>query len=404
MATGSWDFTLLPETPNEVRNLLTKFDMVTFLPGKVAGVRSGATQQILGRYYDAAIFSGVVLRRTRAQEGRQSRIGGASIVWWAGGQSAIGPWYDVAGGGYSGTTTLGVRLIAFFVDPDSTNGLTLGTTTGISANNFADAQPSSGRESTRTAIDRFCTFTTKRTEWWISPAGVWNFSPYDAFAIYPGDSTVIIGRDIPEEHRSDYTLVPIKSMDVDEDYSEVANRVDATDGTNYASHSTSGTFSWDGFTDANLNVMLPAFDSTPDGTAMSNACTAAITDNYTTRYRYKLELDGEFCLANHMAPGARFYLWDIDAEQTDSSFSSVVVAGGKQLAPKLVRCTGMTYPITPHMGVYGWKTSDASLDFVDFGPWIDYSKEPQVTTVDVGAPPKSLGRAIRNGIGKGRAG
>lgn len=416
MTTGSFNIPLREDTPREIRTALGKWDTVCFTPGQIGGTRGGAQQMTIAEMQDVSMFTGVVLGRRRGRApgaqtpGRPASISGASIVSWLGDASGKGPFtFYIAG---TTTTTLGIRLIALDAGggfPGSyTNGIRLGTTTSVSANNIADAPV--WFETPRSMVDRWCRMTTARTEWRVTPDGTWNFRPAGTYDIYLGDPVngqpVVIGEDLTEEIRSNMVVVPATSLDVEEDFSEYASavRVSKSGSTDYA---TTGPleFNFNNTDYAWMDAVVRA-DTSASATDMTNLGDSSAEDNYVDRYTYRLTVDPDFLLARWLGPGARFYLYDPDAGQVDAS--NAVIVGGQQISPATVRLTGMSYPITPQMGVYGWATYrvGSSLATVlatppvmtDLTPWIDYAAEPKATTLDVGARPIGLTRAIRQGI------
>lgn len=393
MSTGAWNVTLRADTPMSVRNALGEKDTVIFMPGRIAGTAGGASQVSAADMLALSMFTGRLDRQTMAPFGERCLMSGPSIVAWMGDSSGKGPYY---GPGYSGSTTMGIRLIAYFVTVAYTGGITLGSTTGISANNFTDTAVAYG-ETVRTAFDRWCGLTTVPTQWKVSPAGVMDFTPSGTYTIFNGDSKVLVGRGLKAERRSDLTVIPFESLTVETDYSESTTNVWATDGAgNYevsAGAATAGK-TFDGVHTPVINVM-DRLSTNPTTADLQLYADHRAADVYVPRSRYQMTLPADALLADVLDPGGRFYLWDPILNQTGSA---TIIANGKQIQPTLLRCTGISYPVTKGMGVYGWAHWTNSGAFVDLSPWIDYDAEPRATTVDVGPPPSGLTRNVRRAI------
>lgn len=407
MGTGSFNIPLRADTPRSVRIALGKWDTIVVTPGRAGGTESGAPQMTLATMLTNALFTGRVLSRKRGKAPGASAaptggyLAGDSIVGWLGDAQGKGNFINSTPGV---AATLGVRLLDYFAGGGTpgayTNGILLGTTTGISTNTISD--DSIQNTAPRVTLDRWCKMTDTRTEWRITPAGSMSFRPAGTYDIYAGDAAgsyqVVVAEGLGGEIRGDTISVPVGSLDPLEDFSEYASIVHCYNGsTDYTTTGPGGEYSFDGASNAYMEASITAPTAGPPSASdLQNLVDNAAVDNFVDRYSYNLTVDPEFMLATWLGPGARFYIYDPDAGQTDVSNRFII--NGQQVHPTLVRCTGLTYPLTPRHGVYGWTTYGGTSTMVDLSPWVDHDAEPKTTTIDVGSRPITLTRSIRNGI------
>jgi hypothetical protein len=100
----------------------------------------------------------------------------------------------------------------------------------------------------------------------------------------------------------------------------------------------------------------------------------------------------EFNVTARVEPGSTIWVWDVD----DGLFNlnNPIVYQGQYIYPVALRVNEVTWPVTDGMSVwYDNRHNGGSL--IDLTSHVDF--EDSESTISVGAPPLSMGRAIRRG-------
>lgn len=374
---GHWSLRFKADAPPSIVNAANEWDHVAILPVR-APIGSAATAKSLARY---------VGRVDDLDRGGQREIGGPGVGVWLGDHAGKGsftaPEYDPI------NSTLAALLNLLFGTASRVNGLTLGSTTGLSSNLIQERLDD--HEAVGTAFGRWAKLTDVQSEWAVNPDGSVDWQKFGDSYVFRQTPQVLISLGsgglaggVVGFHATE--LRHRKSV------AEYATDVTVTNTVGYSS--TASTIftrpkAFDGATDAYIQKHLRVVSA--DTTDTDNAAENELLSTYTTKWTFNCQVDvvdpGRWLMAGD-------YVWVYDVLQELYDLTRQVPWGGSIVYPALLRCYGLTWGLTPGMGVLLLHTADGSNTVEDITDWVDFSSEPEESTLQIGTAPWVLLRAI----------
>lgn len=365
---------------------------IAFVPNRVG---EGTRTNVL----DAAVYSGRVDEWDPGEPGAPATVGGRSILEHAGDGDGKGAFLN--GGADQPApiaTTLGATLStgAVFGTPAYVGGLTLGNTTGLSANNINDeikGAPTGPGETLMTALKRWLPLTTVQTEFRLRPNGVMDFSKFGTSNVFRTTPNVIIGRDVPQGKAGSYRVYSATTLRRKLDHSRAAIRVGAFNSDlTYSTEQYYGNFSataytnFDGATAITLTKYLANSNTNSvqdPAHADTDARVASGQYDYQTFSSWTVSVDA-YCFADDAKPGDYLYIHDPHIGAVDK-FNAVPALG--TIFPETVRLTGMTYPVPEGWSVWVLFNDDTGdvENLTDF-----FVRESGPTRLEIDARPVTL--------------
>ena len=360
---GSFDLKLHPACPVAVRQTVVEFGHIVITPTAVDPVEvPDAT--ILAN----ATFTGVVTRPPTAGE-----IGGWGLGWSLGGTN------DHAGNAIEDTpvefsaTALDTALATLLPVTQPVAAGTV-TTTGLSTVTGSYAMVSRWW-----VLQQLCALAG--AEFVIQP----DFT-VDAAApatLFPTLTSPRVLLTTDPEPRDVHGLVGVElaKVEVSESWGQYATRVvvagKSADGAQIAvGGATAGSVPYfDGRGNAMVAKRFVNAPSTPDGDVDTMA--QAVLNLSTGRQSITLAARGD--VRAHLAPGDGVWVWSIEHGLVDTD--NQITYQAETIAPVLLRCRGLDWPVTQGMGVY---YRSGAGTWTDLTPYMDW-EDGKTTTVIVGA-------------------
>lgn len=356
MALGSWDLTL-DGLEEDTKAGAWQFETVCFCPQPVAAPTASTV-------FAASVFSGRVDWTDPGEPGQPFRAGGPSILAHLGDSGNKGPYLTAAAAPVG--TTLGAVLISgnVFGTAARVAGLTLGNTTGLSANNLNDEVRDA--PSSLTELHRLCQLTTVRTEYRCRPDRVVDFAASNTSNVFRTTPQVVITRYGPTGGEKDgsfygYRASPLRKK---VDWSDWAETVEGSNvATGYSASRGSGLTCVDGST--GIQVRKDIGDGNTTTTDIGQAGAAAFNHTYIARYQWTVEVEA-YCFPEHCIVGDRVYVHDQHIGAVDGA--NQIAFGGATIFPQKVRVTGYQYPVKEGWAVYLVRTASGTSAVVDLTP------------------------------------
>jgi hypothetical protein len=399
MGLGGFQLQLVPETPDELRQVFLPtsshfHDTVIVTPtrllddvGKVVS-KTSYNNALLSQ----SRFTGRIDFVRRAGPNEALQISGPSLLAWLGDQNQKGAPAFTGPVGSPGSVAgrIGTMMTG---SPGATNGI---TASSIASGPGTITDDIDTATSIRDNLERLRLLSTSPTEYVVHPNGLLEtFDQVDTHLHVAGDSKFLVGPNLQreEQHGLNLTILPA-DLTVDEDWSDLCTDIAAIDQFGNQSDvvdSARALKSLDGSAQARIAVKFSDDGTTdPTGADIPQKGTALLADTYCTKYRYTIALDAmdSSTWLQGVEPGANIYVYDPLRDQTDSA--NPVLANGHEIGAALVQVTAQTLPIVPGMGVYAIRTSDASYKVADLSTFVDYRREPQRCTLEMGTRARTL--------------
>ena len=377
MASGSWSVTLKPSTPPSIIDAInpatSAFGIIVILPTWTPIESSGLTATAL---LGVCRYAGVYRNRSRDM----TMIGGG-LPLLLGDDQKKGPILSTAV-----TNTSAATLDTWVSAILPHNGVSKGTIT----NTGTSSTGSYAYVTKRAALEQIC--QVAGADWSIRPdsTGALKFTAGPSANVFTNYTTpqAIVSR--RSGGTRDVTLfgLPATQLATDVDVEDITSKtylLATRDGGMSVGSATNGSWTYTGLDGSALAIetVVNASDVTRgnETTAATNAQAA------TSSVRRQIVLSTNiYDVAGDIKVGDRIYVYDPVSGIFDTANS--VTYGGSEIAPLMVRCMGLTWPIRQGMGVYFLPPTGATPTPVDLTPYVQW--EDADSTVEIGAIQRTI--------------
>lgn len=378
MALGSWNLTLLEETPRDVLDRLQFFGHIALIPGRLNPAEYGDSLLTMARY--VGVLTG------RDFDHLRKVIDGQGMSVWLGDADGKGDVYE---------SPVAINGLTF---PNAIRAL-LGSGTAVVEGTLYSGIPGVYKgthvwESRRKAISYVC--STMNAEWRVNGNATLDAGPAASLFRATPDCVIIRKRPNHATDGHDLTMKGLRgdmalAIDVDDFTTRV---VVIAEGEGSSTATGSANNSANPFLDIRGNPVKRVRLISESGTTPGNADARAqlqLNRYLSTRNAMRLTTD-DYDIRGAFNVGDWVWVYDPDAGLFDTG--NEIVFRGERLNPVKLRMAGASWPVREGMTV-AYRHQDGT--WLDLTAYVDF--EGGETTVDVGELLKSLSEAGTEPVG-----